>query len=215
MPDEIRVLIVDDHLLFRRGVADILREQEGYRLAGEAENGEEGVRLCLQLNPDVVLMDVHMPGMSGVKAMKEIKGKSATPVLMLTVSEKDEDLVHAIEAGADGYLLKNIEPDELIRAIKLATEGHAVLAPEVTDRVMRKVQRRKEAPKTELSLREEEVLAILSQGATNQEIAKKLVISENTVKTHVNKIYKKLGVSNRAEAVAKALSLGLIQFEAK
>lgn len=214
MTKAIRVMIVDDHALFRRGLAEVLAEDEQIELIGQAESGPEGVELSTKLNPDVIIMDVHMPDGGGVAAVEQLKQISNTAILMLTVSEKDEDLLSAIKAGADGYLLKNVEPDELITAIQLVAAGQAVLAPEVTLKVMRAtINPKGERDEVNLSPREAEVLEKLSYGATTKEIAKTLVISNNTVKTHINKIFKKLGATNRAEAVAKAVASGIIRVE--
>lgn len=211
MTAAIRVIIVDDHALFRRGLAEVLAEDERIELIGQAESGPEGVEISTELKPDVILMDVHMPGGGGVAAVKQLKQISDTPILMLTVSEKDEDLLGAIQAGADGYLLKNVEPDELIASIQKLAAGQAILAPEITLTVMRAAVSSKQiGDGLRLSPRETEVLDLLSHGASTKEIAAALVISSNTVKTHINKIFKKLGATNRAEAVAKAVSAGLV-----
>lgn len=213
MSDALRVLIVDDHSLFRRGLAEVLDEHGGFQVVGEADSGPEAVAMTKKLAPDVVLMDVHMPGGGGVAAVRNLKENTQTRIIMLTVSEKDEDLLSALEAGADAYLLKNLESDQLFQAIFRVAEGQSVLAPEITQQLMQAAVSAKFGPggKLSLSRREKEVLQSLSEGATTAEIAQNLVISPNTVKTHVNKILRKLGANNRAEAIAKAMSLGLME----
>lgn len=214
MTEPIRVLIVDDHALFRRGLAGLLSEYRDIVLVGEAHNGHEAVALSRQCDPDVVLLDVHMPQGGGLEAVRLLKHESDVRVLMLTISDKDDDLMGAIEAGADGYLLKSAEPDELYQAIKRVAAGQSVLSPEVTARVMRAAVG-SHVPQTGVGLspREREVLARLAQGATSAEIAADLTISENTVKTHVRHILEKLKASNRAEAVARAAALGILDSE--
>ena len=214
MTNMIKVLVVDDHALFRRGVVELLREQPDFSLAGEAGSGPAALELSRRVQPDVVLLDVHMPGGGGVEAVRGLKQNLGLQVLMLTISEKNEDLLAAIEAGADGYLLKSAEPEELCRAIRQVAAGQSVLAPEVTAKVMHAAARtRSRQPPVDLSLRELEVLVELAQGATTLEIAATLVISQNTVKTHVRHILEKLGVSNRAEAVSRATAMGLLDAE--
>jgi DNA-binding NarL/FixJ family response regulator len=214
MTNMIKVLVVDDHALFRRGVVELLREQPDFSLAGEAGSGPAALELSRRVQPDVVLLDVHMPGGGGVEAVRGLKQNPGLQVLMLTISEKNEDLLAAIEAGADGYLLKSAEPEELCRAIRQVAAGQSVLAPEVTAKVMHAAARtRSRQPPVDLSPRELEVLVELAQGTTTLEIAATLVISQNTVKTHVRHILEKLGVSNRAEAVSRATAMGLLDAE--
>jgi DNA-binding NarL/FixJ family response regulator len=210
MTATIKLLVVDDHALFRRGVVELLREQADFVLLGEASSASEALQLGQQLRPDVVLLDVHMPGGSGVEAIQALKQNSNLHILMLTISEKDEDLMAAIEAGADGYLLKSIEPDELCQAIRQVAAGRAILSPEVTATVMKAATQSRSRPSQAiLSRREYEVLAELARGATTAEIAASLIISQNTVKTHISRILEKLDAANRAEAVSRAMALGL------
>ena len=209
MADPIRLLVVDDHALFRRGVVDLLQEQPDFLVVGEAENGPTAVQLSHQKQPHVVLMDVHMPGGGGVEAVRSLKQPPGICVVMLTVSDKDEDLLRALEAGADGYLLKSAEPDELCQAIRQVAAGQSVLSPEVTRRVMQVAATQLVSPAVSLSPRELEVLQELARGATTAEIANTLVISQNTVKTHIRRLMNKLDVNNRTEAVARAAALGL------
>jgi DNA-binding NarL/FixJ family response regulator len=210
--EKIRVLLADDHALFRRGMAELLRDQPGFELVGEVGSGPEAVALAARSEPDVVLLDIHMPAGSGLEAVQPLKEGGDIKVLMLTVSDKDRDLMAAIKAGADGYLLKNAEPRQLFRAIRRVTEGESILSPEVTAKVMRWAAERPPAgEKVALSPREREVLQYLAQGKTSGEIASELVISISTVKTHVHHILQKLEAANRAEAVAKAASKGLLE----
>ena len=208
MSEPIKVLVVDDHILFRRGLIGLLGEQPDLRIVGEAGNGQDAIQLVQQQQPDVVLMDVHMPGGGGINAVKALRKETKARILMLTISNKDEDLLAALAAGADGYLLKNAEPDELCQAIRQAYAGQGVLSPEITTQVMKAAalsQNRQAA--SNLSKRECEVLVELARGATTTEIASNLIISKNTVKTHIGRILKKFDVANRAEAVAHASAL--------
>lgn len=208
---DIRLVVVDDHALFRAGLISLLDEMDGIIVTGEAEDGQGAIQAIRQLQPDLVLLDVNMPGMSGVDVVREIKKDQDTRVLMLTISRSDDDLLKAISSGADGYLLKNAEPEELEKAIHLVNEGFSILSPEVTRKVLDSVNAEaKNKPETDLSTREMEVLVCLSSGQTTNQIAEDLFISENTVKTHVRHILEKLNASNRAEAVSKAIQFGLI-----
>lgn len=208
MGEMIRLLVVDDHALFRLGIVRLLQEQPDFKIIGEAADGREAIHLAQQKKPQVVLMDVHMPG-GGVDAVHTIKQTTSAHVLMLSISDKDQDLMGALQAGADGYLLKSAEPDELCRAIRQVASGHSVLAPELTARVIQTAAKGGLSSKI-LSKREQEVLNHLAVGETTSQIAAALFISENTVKTHVRRILKKLNVANRTEAVARAAALGLI-----
>ena len=212
MSESIKLLVVDDHILFRRGLIGLVREQPDFCFVGEAGNGPDAIQICRQQQPDVVLMDVHMPGGNGVEAIQTIKKETKARVLMLTISNKDEDLLGALAAGADGYMLKSAEPEQLCQAIRQVAAGHGVLSPEITSQVMQAAasSSRSRQSTTSLSRRECEVLVQLAQGATTTEVAAALVISKNTVKTHIRRILKKLDVANRAEAVARASALGLI-----
>jgi DNA-binding NarL/FixJ family response regulator len=207
----IRIAVVDDHTLFRRGLVGLLAEMEGFKVVGEASNGPGALALIPEETPDIVLLDVNMPGMSGIETLAALRKLGITvPVLMLTISQHEEDLVGAIRAGASGYLLKNAEPETLRQTIKQVVAGKAVLAPEVTEQVFRLVRNGQFDPVNPLTEREIEVLRLLSRGLTTAQTGSEMFISENTVKTHVRHILEKLDVSNRAEAVAKATQLGLI-----
>ena len=211
MPEPINLLVVDDHVLFRRGIIGLVREQPDFNVAGEAGNSLDAVQLCIQTQPDVVLMDLEMPGGKSLEAVKTIREETNARVLMLTISGKDEDLMAALSAGANGYLLKSTEPEHLIQAIRLIAAGQAVLSPEITDKVMQAAASTRNHQSTAtLSPREREVLIQLAKGATTAEIADILTISKNTAKTHIRRILNKLEASNRAEAVARAASLRLI-----
>lgn len=211
MTDRIRVLIADDHTLFRKGVVELINEHARFELVGEAGDGLEAVDLARRCDPDVILMDVHMPRQGGVDAVREIKDQHLGRVLMLTVSDKNSDLLAAIEAGADGYLLKNTEPQALYDALQEVAAGHSVLSPEVTRAVMNQAGRSPAASqKSLLTPREAEVLRQLAKGSTTAQIALALGIQPSTVKTHIHNLLGKLEAANRAEAVAKALNLGLL-----
>ena len=214
MPEPIKILVADDHPLFRRGLVGLLSEQADCIVVGEASSGPEALELSYGCQPDVVLLDVNMPEGGGVAVVGALKQDVGTQVLVLTISDQDEDLMGAIEAGADGYLLKSAEPEELCRAIRQVAAGHAVLSPEVTATVMKAAVRTQDhGPGPSLSTREREVLVQLARGATTAEIAEVLVISTSTVKTHISHILEKLGAANRAEAVAQAAALGLLDAE--
>jgi DNA-binding NarL/FixJ family response regulator len=211
MANLIKILVVDDHALFRHGVVELLSDQQDFNLVGEAGNGPEALRLSRQLKPQVVLLDVHMPAGGGVEVVQALKQISGLHVLMLTISEKDEDLMAAIEAGADGYLLKSAEPDELCQAVRQVASGLSVLSPKITAKVMRTAAASwSQQAQIILSQREQEVLTELAQGATTAEIAATLIISTNTVKTHIRHILEKLEAANRAEAVSRATTMGLL-----
>jgi two-component system nitrate/nitrite response regulator NarL len=211
MNAEIRIVVVDDHTLFRRGLVGLLAEMEGFQVVGEASSGQDAIAIIEAINPDIVLLDVNMPEMSGIETLAALRKQGVeSPVLMLTISQHEEDLIGAIRAGANGYLLKNAEPETLRQTIKQVVAGKAVLAPEVTEQVFRLVRSRQFDPINLLTEREVEVLRFLSRGLTTTQTGTEMFISENTVKTHIRHILEKLDVSNRAEAVAKATQLGLI-----
>lgn len=207
----IRLVVVDDHALFRAGLINLLSEMENFEVVGEAGDGISSLEVITKVTPDVVLLDVNMPDMSGVDVVKKLREYSDVKILMLTISRNDKDLLGAISAGADGYLLKNADPQELEKAIQLVYQGFSVLSPQVTKQLLQSVNLDiKDQPESELSSREMEVLDCLSRGLTTVQIAEELFISENTVKTHVRHILEKLDASNRAEAVSKAIQFGLI-----
>lgn len=208
----IRLVVVDDHALFRAGLVNLLDQMPDLEVVGEAGDGREALEEVQRKHPDVVLLDVNMPVMGGVETVEALKANEDTRILMLTISKHDEDLFGAIAAGADGYLLKSAEPEELRRAILLVSEGKSVLSPDVTRRVLQMVGSGKDVySEVGLSKREKEVLDCLAKGMTSAQVASQLFISENTVKTHVRHILEKLEASNRAEAVSKAIQIGLIR----
>lgn len=212
---KVRLVVVDDHVLFRAGLISLLGEMAEFQVVGEAGDGQAALEIVRRLKPDVLLLDVNMPGMSGVevvRALKSLQQFDPCRVIMLTISKSEEDLLGAITAGADGYLLKSAEPDELRKAIMLVYKGLSVLSPQVTRQVLKAATTndRAHAAESGLSGREMEVLACLAQGKTTTQIASELFISENTVKTHVRHILEKLEASNRAEAVSKATQMGFI-----
>jgi DNA-binding NarL/FixJ family response regulator len=211
----IRLLIVDDHPVVRDGLSGMFRGDPGFEVVGEAADGAEAVVRTQALQPDVVLMDLRMPRMDGVSAIAELAKRGlAARVLVLTTYDTDSDVVPAIEAGATGYLLKDSPRDELLRAVRAAARGESVLSPAVATRLLGQVrgQARGQA-QVPLSQREIEVLEIIARGATNRETAARLFISEATVKTHLLHSYAKLGVSDRAAAVAEAFRRGLLTAE--
>lgn len=200
----IRALIVDDHALFRRGVAGALTEA-GIVVVGEAADGAEAVGLARSVSPDIILMDLHMPGVDGVAATRALVPDYL--VLILTVSDRDNDLKRAIEAGAHGYVLKHAPPELLVQAVRDVAAGRGYLSPEMSSAAMRAARRQgggTDDPLGPLSDREREVLSGIVGGLSNGAIAAELGISEHTVKTYVGRIYEKLGVSTRAQAAAIA-----------
>ncbi len=206
------LIVVDDHALFRRGLISLLSEMPDFQVIGEASNGHEALQVIEKMQPDIVLLDINMPIMNGIEALNEIRKLNPVPkVLMLTISQNDEDLIGAIVAGANGYLLKNTEPDILRNTILQVVAGNSVLAPEVTARVFQAVRRsQSDRSRGLLSDREVEVLGCLARGQTTAQIAGALFISENTVKTHIRHILEKMEVNNRAEAVARAAQMDLL-----
>ena len=209
---KIRIVVVDDHALFRAGLVSLLTTIPEFEIVGEAGDGREALSVVEKSKPDVVLLDVNMPVMGGVEMVEALHEKQQPRILMLTISKHDEDLFGAIAAGADGYLLKDAEPEELRRAINHVAEGRSVLSPEVTGRVLKAVSSSQGIPpEVALSKREMDVLRCLAKGMTSAQIASDLFISENTVKTHDRNILEKLEASNRAEAVSRAMQLGIIR----
>jgi DNA-binding NarL/FixJ family response regulator len=204
----IKLLIVDDHPVVRDGLRGIFEGDPEFAVVGEASNGAEGVRAADRLRPDVILMDLRMPEGDGASAIRDLatRGNRAR-VLVLTTYDTDSDVGRAIEAGATGYLLKDSPRDALVRAVRAAYRGESVLAPSVASRLMSQLR----APASDaLSARELEVLSLIAQGETNRGAATRLFISEATVKTHLLHIYEKLGVNDRAAAVAVAYERGLL-----
>lgn len=203
-----RLLVVDDHSLFRRGLVALLAGTGRLEVAGEAADAGEALRLAAALQPDVILLDNHLPGASGIQAIADLRAAApAARVLMLTVSEDTEDLQSALRAGASGYLLKTIEGEDLVRAISACVEGEAVVSPEMTGKLvaaLRQPAAPKAADAAPLSPREQEVLQQIAVGASNKEIARALDIAETTVKIHVQHILRKLGLTSRVQAAVYA-----------
>jgi two-component system, NarL family, response regulator LiaR len=208
--NKIRVALVDDHDVVRRGLSVVLRAFDDLELVGEASNGEEAIRMCAETHPEVILMDLIMPEMDGVSATRAIRQKYPQIQVVALTSFKDEELVHAaLQAGAIGYLLKNASIDELADTIRAARMGKPTLAPEATQVLIDATIR--PAPHSyNLTERELEVLSLMAKGLNNPQIAERLMISRSTIKFHVSVILSKLGVSSRTEAVALALQHNLV-----
>jgi len=209
-PHTIRVLLVDDHNVVRSGLATFLRAYDDLELVGEAKNGLEAVRLCLQVKPDVVLMDLMMPEMDGIAATRAILDECPDIKIIAMTSFEDEQLVHGVlAAGAISYLLKNVASEELSKAIRDAVSGRSTLSPEAA-RVLVQATRPTTQPSSGLTEREREVLNLVVQGCSNQQIADALVVSLATVKAHISSILGKLQVSSRTEAIAFAIKHKLV-----
>lgn len=215
----IKIVLVDDHKLFRKGIAALLQTQPGLSIVGEAGRGDEAISIIQRTIPQVVLLDIHMPGQSGLQTLKDIKSLlPQTHVIMLTISDDNTDLFTAIKYGADGYLSKNLEPSTLVEMIHGVCHGQAALTPELAMRILKEFRREEElelAPEglefESLTHREVEILESVVAGLTNQEIAAQLNISENTVKTHFSNILTKLHLKNRVQAAVYAIREGLVE----
>ena len=214
----IRVLVADDQALVRGGFRMILEAEDDLEVVAEAEDGAQAVALTRELRPDVVLMDVRMPILDGIAATERIVGEgSPSRVLVLTTFDQDEIVYRAMKAGASGFLLKSVPPAKLAGAIRIVADGDALLAPTVTRRLVEQFVRRPPPGQTvppefdDLTEREREVLTLIARGRSNNEIASVLVISEATVKTHVNRVFSKLELRDRVHAVVLAYDTGLVQ----
>ena len=206
-----RILIVDDHPVTRDGLRAALSMADEVDVVGEATTGEEAIEMVSRLTPDVVFMDVRMPGIGGLEATKEIRRSNPeSKVILFTVDESRAAIADAIRAGVSGYLLKDVGVDELLQAARLAMEGKAVIHPALTRAFIEEVQYVEQRPQTPLSKRESEILQRVAYGATTKEVARELEISPHTVKTHLERIFEKLGANDRAQAVAIALRQGLV-----
>ncbi|MGM1079176.1 response regulator [Streptomyces sp. H28] len=207
----VSLLVVDDHPVVRDGLRGMFASAGGFRVLGEAADGVEALERAAALDPDVILMDLRMPGGGGVEAIRELTRRGARArVLVLTTYDTDSDTLPAIEAGATGYLLKDAPREELFAAVRAAAEGRTVLSPAVASRLVSAVRAPRPADGGTLSAREREVLGLVARGTSNREIARELFISEATVKTHLTHLYAKLGVRDRAAAVAAAYDRGIL-----
>ncbi|OKH96636.1 LuxR family transcriptional regulator [Streptomyces uncialis] len=214
----IRTVVADDQAVVRTGFVNLLSTQDDITVVGEAEDGEQAVRVAAGTRPDLVLLDIRMPRMNGIEAAREILAASdgTTKVLMLTTFGLDEYVYDALAAGAGGFLLKDATFAELLHAVRVVARGEALLSPEITKRLIGEfVSSRASRPPArgtdELTAREEEVLVLIAKGLSNAEIAVRLTITDHTVKTHINRLFAKLGLRDRAQAVITAYELGLVR----
>jgi len=214
MTENIRVLIVDDHAIVREGQMALIDTEPGMEVVGEAQDGFEAVEMANKLQPDVILMDLEMPRKGGIEAIGEIKAKNPDArILVLTSYTEDEKVYTAIKAGAQGYILKDSSPNEILAAIRQVHQGETSMRPSIAEKLMRELQR--SSPTVDpLTEREVEILKLVAQGLPNQEIAEQLVISERTVRTHVTNILSKLHLANRTQATLYALREGLTDLDA-
>ncbi|MFD7068645.1 response regulator [Streptomyces sp. NPDC059913] len=216
---DIRVLIADDQMMVRQGFTVLLNAEPGIEVVGQAVDGADAVEKVAELAPDVVLMDIRMPRLGGIEATRAVTGAdgATTKVLVLTTFDLDEYVYEALRAGASGFLLKDASADELAHAVRVVAEGDALLAPNITKRLIAEFARVSAAPRPpagragELTERETEVLALIAQGLSNTEIAGRLVVAEQTVKTHVGRILAKLGLRDRTQAAVHAFETGLVR----
>lgn len=211
----VRVLLVDDHPLYRDGMRGLLESVEGMEVVGEATSGEEAIELSESLQPDVILMDIQMPGMNGIDATRRILQHSPdVAILMVTMFEDDDSVFAAMRAGARGYLLKDSRGEKVAVAIRAVAGGEAIFSPSIAKRMVSFFSKAPATPQRvfpELTAREEELLSLIAQGRTNQEIAKELFLSLKTVRNHVSNIFLKLQVADRSQAVIRAREAGLGQ----
>jgi len=217
MMEPIRILLVDDHILFRKGIANLIASQDDLEVVGEAGDGREALKKARELMPDLILMDIALPEVSGREATRAIKDEIPyVKIVMLTVSERDSDLFEAIRSGADGYLLKDLEPEQLFRLCRGVFRGEAPLSPLMAAKILREfsslAQAQSEAigPANNITPREMEVLQLVVKGKTNKEIADSLCLTESTVKNHLRNILAKLHLKNRVQAAAYAIREGLV-----
>jgi DNA-binding NarL/FixJ family response regulator len=212
----IRVLVADDQALVRSGFRMIIDERADIELVGEAEDGAQAIRLAGELDPDVILMDVRMPGLDGVEATRRlVAGGTRARILVLTTFDLDEYVYAAVRAGASGFLLKDVQPTELVDAIRVVAAGNSLFGPAATKRLVERFAQPQQARASEtldvLTDREREILRLLAEGNSNAELAAKLYLSEATVKTHVSAVLRKLGVRDRVQAVIAAYDAGLVR----
>jgi NarL family two-component system response regulator LiaR len=217
--EEITVLLADDHVLMREGTREVLEREEGLRVVGEADDGEQAVELATELEPDVALIDIAMPKLNGIEATKQIKATCpATAVLILTAYDDDQYVFALLEAGAAGYLLKDVRARDLVEAVRAVNAGESVLHPVIARKVVNRFAHRPDEPSEEslldqLTEREMEVLRLAARGMSNKEIAQELVLSVRTVQGHLHNIFEKLRVGSRTEAVLHALRKGWLTLE--
>jgi len=223
-PEHVRIVVADDHEVVRAGFAELLDTRPDFTVVGTANDGAEAVRLCEELRPDVVLMDVRMPGMDGIEATRCLadSGQLRPRVIILTTFDLDEYVYEALRAGASGFLLKDVTAERLFDAVRVVADGEALLAPGITRRLIGEfaAQRREANVDTAVALgiaglemltpRETEVLRLVAEGLSNAEIAARLVVNEETVKTHVSRVLRKLGLRDRTQAVVTAYESGLV-----
>jgi NarL family two-component system response regulator YdfI len=213
MSNPIRILVADDHLIIRQGLRLILETEDGFEMIGEAADGAEAIRLCAELHPDVVLMDLRMAGMDGLTAIERLRAEQpGIAVVILTTFNEDDLMMRGLQAGAKGYLLKDTDRETLFNTVRAAARGETLLKPEIIARVLSKAGETgaQAASATNLTERELEVLRAVAQGERSKEIALRLGISERTVKAHLASIYNRLGVDSRAAAIAVAAQKGLL-----
>jgi DNA-binding NarL/FixJ family response regulator len=212
MTDRLRVLVVDDHPLFRFGVCTLLAAEPGIEVVGEAASGANAVSAATALRPDVVVMDLHLPDLSGIQATRHIVADCPDAgVLMLTMADESESVFAAMRAGARGYLLKDAEPDEIIRAVQAVGRGEAIFGPDIANRVLGFFNQPPASTPVfpELTVREREVLSLIAAGHSNTVIANTLCLSPKTVRNHISNVFAKLHVADRAEAIVRARDAGL------
>jgi DNA-binding NarL/FixJ family response regulator len=223
-PEQVRIVVADDHEVVRAGFAELLDTRPEFTVVGTASDGAEAVRLCHELRPDVVLMDVRMPGMDGIEATRQLadSGEYRPRVIILTTFDLDEYVYEALRAGASGFLLKDVTAERLFDAVRVVADGEALLAPGVTRRLIGEFAAQRRGSKLDpvvalgtsglgtLTPRETQVLRLVAEGLSNAEIAARLVVNEETVKTHVSRVLRKLGLRDRTQAVVTAYESGLV-----
>lgn len=209
-PTDTAILVIDDHPLFRKGVADLVAMEPALQLVGEAADGESGIRLARECRPDLILLDLNMKGMDGIATLQRLRAEELDArIIMLTVSDAEEDVVAALRAGADGYLLKDMEPEDILESLRRAMRGRLVISEQLTEllaRALREEVRPQRPEEAGLTPREEQILALIAKGASNKLIARDLDLSVGTVKVHVKHILKKLKLKTRVEAAVWAVN---------
>lgn len=215
---ELRILVVDDHALFREGLTSLLEAEDDIEVVGQASSGAQAITLASELQPDIILMDIRMDGLNGIEATRRIlEAQPDTRIIMLTMVERDDSLIAALRAGAHSYLLKGADKQQVLKTIHAAAEGEALFGPQITQQLgsffrdleLSPLARQEHRPFAELTDREREVLDLMARGQNNQEIAAELHISPKTVSNHVSHIFNKMGAADRVEAILKAREAGL------